>query len=222
MPAYRCELRDKHGIHLSGFEWTVYSHMWWCSTMPHGEGIKEDKLAYIFDGNPYHPSLLGGIFVVNHLANNLDVTPEQVEKAIVSLEEVGLVASETRVSLTKEEILEWQRQKQRGFPIYPLSYPRDEPIFLERDETPSTSTTKKPKQIYFIQGQETKRIKIGISVDPKARLSGLSASEPLTLLKAIPGNAKEEKELHKRFEPFRIHGEWFEPDEELIRFIESL
>ena len=80
----------------------------------------------------------------------------------------------------------------------------------------------KTKQIYFIQGSETKRIKIGYSVNPKARLQSLSASEPLTLLKTIPGNAEEEKKLHKRFQHLRRHGEWFEADEELIQFIKSL
>ena len=221
MPAYRCELQDTHGIHLSGLEWVVYSHMWWCSTMPHGEGIREDKRAPIFDGNPYHPAFLGGIFVVRHLADNLDVTPEQIEEVIISLEEVGLIVSETQVVPTPDENGEWANQKEGGFPVYPLPYPRNEPVLVNTGET-SSAPAEKPKQVYFIQGVETKRIKIGVSVDPNARLRSLVASEPLTLLKAIPGNVKEEKALHKRFMHLCIHGEWFEPDEELIRFIESL
>ena len=122
MPAYRCKLRDEHGIGLNGFQWTVYYHLWWCSTMPHGESIRKDKLSFIYDGNPYHPSFLGGIFAVNHLADNLDVLPEQIEEALVFLEKVGLIVSQTRVSPTEDEISEWQQQKERGSPAYPLPY----------------------------------------------------------------------------------------------------
>lgn len=127
MPAYRCELQDIHDIHLSGLEWIVYSHMWWCSTMPHGEGDREDKLAPIFDGNPYHPRYCGGIFVVEHLADNLDVAPEQIEKAIVSLEAEGLIISQTQVSPDPEELYEWVEQYKDGVPVYPLPYPRNVP-----------------------------------------------------------------------------------------------
>src|SRR6267143_784005 len=76
--------------------------------------------------------------------------------------------------------------------------------------------------LYFIQGQQTKLIKIGVSKDPMKRLEDHQTSSPdrLTLLGAV--HTYSEKYIHRRFERDRVHGEWFRPSEELLAFIKSL
>lgn len=78
------------------------------------------------------------------------------------------------------------------------------------------------KDVYFIQGCETKRIKIGISHNVENRITQLVSSEPIELLGVIKGaGAEMEKKLHKQFECLRVHKEWFEPSEVLLEYIEN-
>lgn len=79
-------------------------------------------------------------------------------------------------------------------------------------------------QVYFIQDVETGAIKIGVSLDPKARLSQLQIGHPyqLILLGVMPGSRREEVELHVMFERFHIRGEWFRGDDALLSAIRAL
>ena len=79
-------------------------------------------------------------------------------------------------------------------------------------------------QVYFIQGKKTKNIKIGFSTDPNDRLRQhqTGSGEKLLLLACVEGNQELETQIQKRFDSFRVHGEWFSPNDELIRFIKSL
>ena len=80
-------------------------------------------------------------------------------------------------------------------------------------------------KIYFIQGRDGTPIKIGKAIDPNARLLQLQTAhtEPLRLLAVIEsGGLKLERELHRRFSQYRVHGEWFRPDDELLMFIRAL
>jgi hypothetical protein len=80
--------------------------------------------------------------------------------------------------------------------------------------------------VYFLQEEETERIKIGKSVLPRKRKPQLETgtSQKLIFLCAIPGYTNTENFLHDMFEPFRVPGknEWFFPEEPLLFFIESL
>ena len=84
--------------------------------------------------------------------------------------------------------------------------------------------SKKEGQIYFIQGEKTKNIKIGFSEDPNLRLRGhqTGSGEKLDLLKAVKGQKADEVYLHKKFEVLRLHGEWFKPGKELLEYIYNL
>lgn len=77
--------------------------------------------------------------------------------------------------------------------------------------------------IYFIQGERTKLVKIGRSAHLTKRLMTLQtgSAEWLTCL-AVIENVDSEAWYHERFEAARVHGEWFEPTEQLMTFIESL
>ena len=75
--------------------------------------------------------------------------------------------------------------------------------------------------IYFIQNTETKHIKIGYSDNIRSRLSDLQTSSPheLSILTICEGGIEVEKELHDKFNNYYVRGEWFNPSEELISYI---
>lgn len=75
--------------------------------------------------------------------------------------------------------------------------------------------------IYFIKTK--KAVKIGVSVDPEARLKELQVGNPfpLKIAATLPGHFATEKELHSVFERFRLKGEWFRYDGHLRACIES-
>jgi hypothetical protein len=79
--------------------------------------------------------------------------------------------------------------------------------------------------IYFIQDTNNKRIKIGKSDSPIRRIrrfrTGMSNPGELEILAVIPGGVKREKDLHQKFQKYHSHGEWFEPSNEIIEFIEE-
>ena len=81
----------------------------------------------------------------------------------------------------------------------------------------------KIKYIYFIEEGLDGKIKIGYSTNPSERLKTLQTSNPRTLrlLITIEGNEQDEKILHTKFSKYRLQGEWFEPNEEILIFIEE-
>lgn len=84
---------------------------------------------------------------------------------------------------------------------------------------------KVPTELYFIECQCAERhIKIGVSSNIKVRLVNMRAHCPyeLKLLKAVPGGAHLEIELHQRFFGDRVRGEWFKRTPDLLAYIESL
>ncbi len=76
---------------------------------------------------------------------------------------------------------------------------------------------------YFIQGDTTRLIKIGRTVGTaEERLQELQPYSPdiLRVLKVVSRNI--EIECHRKFQKWRIHGEWFLPDDELLLYIQQL
>jgi hypothetical protein len=69
----------------------------------------------------------------------------------------------------------------------------------------------RPTFIYFIQSGEEGPIKIGFSNRPARRAPELQTGNPRELLlrHVVPGDRAMEDQLHRRFEPARIRGEWF-------------
>ena len=80
-----------------------------------------------------------------------------------------------------------------------------------------------PETVYIIRCTVTGRVKIGIADDPNVRLNVLQAMCPteLELVTSFPGGLKRERELHKQFADCRLHGEWFDPDDDLKMFIKA-
>ena len=61
-------------------------------------------------------------------------------------------------------------------------------------------------------------------MDIKKRLSSLQTGYPddLVLLAKLPGDETIESEIHNLFGYCRLRGEWFSPDNELLKLIEKI
>jgi hypothetical protein len=81
------------------------------------------------------------------------------------------------------------------------------------------------RAVYFLQGVESRLIKIGVANDAAHRLRELSMSSPDRLriigLEICARRGVREKELHKQFAAHRKHGEWFSPAEEIIEYADT-
>lgn len=75
--------------------------------------------------------------------------------------------------------------------------------------------------IYFVRARGLGLIKIGRSTNLFERFEALSQGCPdeLEILWAYWGPPTDEPALHCRFSRSRVRGEWFEPSDDLIRFI---
>lgn len=75
--------------------------------------------------------------------------------------------------------------------------------------------------VYFIRAANSGLIKIGRAKDPQRRLAALrtGSADVLTVLKIVAtDDARQlERDLHRRFAPWRQHGEWFAPNPGLTR-----
>jgi hypothetical protein len=76
--------------------------------------------------------------------------------------------------------------------------------------------------IYFIQSPDSGFVKIGFTEgDVHHRLKALQTGNPntLILLGSITGTKKDELDLHKKFSPLAVNGEWFRLDGPLAEFV---
>lgn len=75
--------------------------------------------------------------------------------------------------------------------------------------------------VYFLQGDTTKRIKIGFSFEPYRRLGLLQCGSPdkLNMLGFMAAQRSVEHLLHQKFIRYKVHGEWFEEHKELTDYI---
>lgn len=77
---------------------------------------------------------------------------------------------------------------------------------------------------YFIQGEHTQRIKIGkttTAVSERIRLLQTGSPDKLKLLGICFGAGWCELTLHRKFSQYRLHGEWFSAEPEILEFIEE-
>lgn len=79
------------------------------------------------------------------------------------------------------------------------------------------------RAVYFV-GSDLGPIKIGMAEDVQKRLASIQACSPspLTLLATCGGGIKQERIYHKRFATHRLHGEWFEPHDDILAEVERL
>jgi hypothetical protein len=67
-------------------------------------------------------------------------------------------------------------------------------------------------------------VKIGWTKNLAGRLEKMQGGNPnvLTVLVAVAGTYKDERELHRRFKLHHIRGEWFQRSSDLLAYIASL
>ena len=77
--------------------------------------------------------------------------------------------------------------------------------------------------VYFIRNSESGHIKIGTSEDPEGRLGQLQSahSAALELIAVVSGDASHEAIIHEWLSDYRIRGEWFRPEADLLAAIEK-
>ncbi len=78
--------------------------------------------------------------------------------------------------------------------------------------------------LYFVQEQQGGHIKIGVSLDPRARIRTMQVHNPVDLkvLGLFVVNQTTEREAHWMFRDHRVRGEWFTPHEDILAYIETL
>lgn len=81
---------------------------------------------------------------------------------------------------------------------------------------PAEDESKIESFVYFIRRERL--IKIGYSTSPAARAVNLGG----IVLATISGNFRDEKAMHRQFAHHRQQGEWFDPGEDLIGYINCL
>ena len=74
---------------------------------------------------------------------------------------------------------------------------------------------------YFLQAEDGGSIKIGHTTNVRQRLASLQIGSPKVLRLVGLLNNNSEIELHKQFRKHRSHGEWFDPCDELLDFIQN-
>lgn len=66
--------------------------------------------------------------------------------------------------------------------------------------------------IYFVYAPEVDRMKIGYTQSVRSRFKGLQSASPvkLVLVAVAHGTRADEANLHKEFDEYRTHGEWYQ------------
>lgn len=107
------------------------------------------------------------------------------------------------------------------WPAGTVPFADNPPRLIAKTELPR-STADDLAWIYFIQHGAGGPIKIGIAKDVERRLASLQSASPVPLhvLGAVRGTERGERQLHLRFAKHRIRGEWFQPVEDLLRYVE--
>jgi hypothetical protein len=76
--------------------------------------------------------------------------------------------------------------------------------------------------VYFVTYAD--KVKIGTARSVKKRFAELQCGSPVILRLAgqMPGDNRDERELHERWNEYRLHGEWFRLNPEIRKFIRDL
>lgn len=77
--------------------------------------------------------------------------------------------------------------------------------------------------IYFIQAHDGGPIKIGWAKNIDKRIAEIQRMSPsqLRVLNTFDSSEEDERILHKYFKRIRLYGEWFEPTDELLAFVQN-
>lgn len=91
---------------------------------------------------------------------------------------------------------------------------RDYVAGLHSKFTPPRAVRRRPGNVYFIRLGD--RIKVGYSERPEARLRSLPHEE---VIGVVPGTFQDEHAWHQLLADYRVTGEWFRADPEVVAHI---
>ena len=101
----------------------------------------------------------------------------------------------------------------------------EENTYTPKDKEVVINQLEEESVVYFIKCKETGLIKIGYTTDITKRVSGVrkDRGNPVELLGTIKKNGRQlEQILHIRFMKSRHKGEWFNPTEDLVDFVNTV
>jgi hypothetical protein len=77
--------------------------------------------------------------------------------------------------------------------------------------------------LYFILGEKTRRLKVGVSTNFDQRLHGMRRQnfDDIIVLGTIPGDEALEREIHKELESFHTHNEFFDYTDEVKAVVDK-
>jgi hypothetical protein len=138
-----------------------------------------------------------------------ELEEDDVAKAIVELEEAGLLETYVMRGQLYAHITGWSKHQRVDKPGKPRVPSRKDP-----EVRPA-----RPWVTYFVRLGDDGPIKIGKTFDVEARMKKLQTGVPAPLKVLRVVKADVERDLHQRFAHLREHGEWFTPAPELLDFI---
>lgn len=102
--------------------------------------------------------------------------------------------------------------------LWPLREMREDALSraLQHASEPRSRSTE-PGYVYFARFGD--RIKIGFTTNLKQRMGNIPHDQ---MIGSVPGTMSDEKRCHAAFEHLRIVGEWFEPGQDLLDFIDEV
>ena len=97
----------------------------------------------------------------------------------------------------------------------------DMPTNKQYETVPFPARQDSQSYVYFLQ--TGCYIKIGVAVDIRRRHSDIQGNNPLPvrLVHYVPGNASDERAMHRRFDRLRHDREWFLLASELVEFLDE-
>lgn len=145
-----------------------------------------------------------------HLKKNKGITLKQYS------EQIGV-----KYGTVKRWATEGMPMLRRGGSVRVDPEPANEWVTLNRSA--SVAFARAPR-VYLVQRDSDGAIKIGFCSDVVRRVRELrkGVEYEVSLLAVFPGDKPDELRLHARFRDFRIDGEWFRPEPQLLDFIDSL
>lgn len=178
---------------LKGFTPTLTEeeYQWFERNTLSFKGFNEDGTKYL----ELLPSTIGNCYWFVCLSNTKNWIQDYTQRPI-SLSRIKAIVS----------FVNWNEE-------YLLKAEFTEPLPIDWfDEKPKLEKVNKTTNIYFIQSVIGGPVKIGKAFDIESRLLQHQIGSPFILrvvkvIENVPHNT--EKELHKKYEKYRLHGEWF-------------
>jgi len=130
-----------------------------------------------------------------------------------------LITIRAQKSLTIQAVCAWVRSW--ATPTSTIITPGNRTLSLDGEVT-----NRATHFVYFVLNEDCRAIKIGRAKDLNKRIKALQTASPvpLKLLKSVQLSSEKEsheleQSLHKRFSDFRMQGEWFRSEAELLEYV---